>query len=383
MDRILYITMAEINPASGVYKKIKGQQNAFANIGYECDILFVSKGPKLILDRVGKDLIIVNTEASEFVRYITSLLDSYQVTYFRFELLRHKYFRKIIRITRKKNITRVLEIPTYPPVKESLARTRAAFLSCNYLRGVKTLIGAAFVFLDTYVFMILVNYVIIIAAETTFPKINCIRIENGLDVSSIPPWVLKRQEKNYFTIIAVSNFSYWNGYDRLIWGLKNYVTKNNDLKIKIVFVGNIENAKDLVLLTNKLGVSSYISFVGEHSGNSLDNLFNESEIAMGALGNHRRGVFKNSSLKGKEYCVRGIPVVVSTAESMDEEILQNLFIVPSDETPIDFDSIIEWYFNIQNISFYSEKLRNLALSKFSWERQLAIVIDSINFSKKI
>ena len=50
--KILYLTMAEIDPASGVYKKIISQKNAFKEKN-ECKILFFKDSGEAVLEDNG------------------------------------------------------------------------------------------------------------------------------------------------------------------------------------------------------------------------------------------------------------------------------------------------------------------------------------------
>jgi hypothetical protein len=50
---------------------------------------------------------------------------------------------------------------------------------------------------------------------------------------------------------------------------------------------------------------------------SLNDIYNISDIAIDSLGRHRSNVMYNSTLKGKEYCAKGLPIVSGVKTEFD------------------------------------------------------------------
>ena len=373
---IIYLTMAPMEDSSGVYKKVISQSEAFLELGYECKVLFV-RDTKYAYLRDIKSNITTEIDLDDSVAFIElqKYIKECSFCYARFELLRHKYYRKIIYYCYKEKINIVSEIPTYPPYQESLARVRSLFNKKQYINALKTLIGTIFVIIDMYIISFYSNIVVMIADDKKFKLAKTLRIENGINLKTNP--IQKTEFHNVINIIAVSNFSVWNGYDRAIIGLRNYISSTGLHDIKLIMVGDKSAGKDLIKLAKKLGVMDDIEFRGSLSGSNLDAAYAEAHIALGALGNHRRKVFQNSSPKAKEYASRGMLMVLSDAEGMDIEIEKASFIVKSDETPIDFSAIKTWFLNINNREEQRLKLRNYAETNFSWTNQIAKIIEFI------
>lgn len=374
--KIIYLTMAPMEDSSGVYKKVISQSEAFLELGYECKVLFVRNTKNAYLRDI-KSNITTEIDLDDSVAFIElqKYIKECSFCYARFELLRHKYYRQIINCCYKEKINIVSEIPTYPPYQESLARVKSLFYKKQYINALKTLIGTIFVIIDMYIMSFYSNIVVIIADDKKFKLAKTLRIENGINLKTNP--IQKTEFHNVINIIAVSNFSVWNGYDRAIIGLRNYISSTGLHDIKLIMVGDKSAGKDLIKLAKKLGVMDDIEFRGSLSGSNLDAAYAEAHIALGALGNHRRKVFQNSSLKAKEYASRGMLMVLSDAEGMDIEIEKASFIVKSDETPIDFKAIKTWFLNINNREEQRLKLRNYAETNFSWTNQIAKIIEFI------
>lgn len=374
--KIIYLTMAPMEDSSGVYKKVISQSEAFLELGYECKVLFVRNTKNAYLRDI-KSNITTEIDLDDSVAFteLQKYIKECSFCYARFELLRHKYYRQIINCCYKEKINIVSEIPTYPPYQESLARVRSLLYKKQYINALKTLIGTIFVIIDMYIMSFYSNIVVMIADDKKFKLAKTLRIENGINLKTNP--IQKTEFHNVINIIAVSNFSVWNGYDRAIIGLRNYISSTGLHDIKLIMVGDKSAGKDLIELAKKLGVMDDIEFRGSLSGSNLDAAYAEAHIALGALGNHRRKVFQNSSLKAKEYASRGMLMVLSDAEGMDIEIEKASFIVKSDETPIDFKAIKTWFLNINNREEQRLKLRNYAETNFSWTNQIAKIIEFI------
>lgn len=366
--------MAPVDESSGVYKKVVGQTKAIRDLGHIINTLFIRDSSYCFLDN-GESLQKYDIETS-FKTIISQTLQQSDICYFRFELLRHKYYRKCWLFCLKNKIKYILEIPTYPPVEESKARAKASIQRHEWLRGLKTWIGSLFVVLDMYLLANMAKLVCVVADDKKFKYTHTIRIENGINISDIPFDPCDETKTNKIRIITVSNFSIWNGYDRAIEGLK-YLSKDNKNRVQLVFVGDKNNAADLIELSNKYNVQNNVLFTGSLKGNDLTNEYRKADIALGALGNHRRKVFANSSLKAKEYAAYGKLMVLSDTEGIESVIKENSHIVPSDESPLDYNGIIKWFDDINDKKTRRAINRQFAEKHYSWEKQMEIVLKSI------
>jgi len=375
MKKILYLTMAPIDESSGVYKKIVSQASAFSEQGYECLILFVRDSSEAYVRNIDGKITKIDISDKFQLLKIKDYLKTCVFCYARFELLRHKYYREIILMCKKLSVKIISEIPTYPPYQESLARVKAALSNKRYLSAIKTLLGTILVIMDIYIMTLYSKLVVIVADDKKFLFADTVRIENGIDVESNP-----YQHKNpdeYINIIAVSNFSVWNGYDRAIVGLSNYVKETGKHDIKLIMVGDKSAGKSLIDQAERLDVLDDIEFTGSLSGKKLDEAYARADIALAALGNHRRNVFANSSLKVKEYASRGMLMVLSDAEGIEYEIKEKSLIVKSDESPLDLVNIIKWFESIKDKKNTSLYIHEFAQDNYSWDAQIKKILERL------
>jgi len=96
-------------------------------------------------------------------------------------------------------------------------------------------------------------------------------------------------------------------------------------------------------LTSNFGLNRYVVFHGTKTGEELDKIFDESDIALGSLGNHRKGLNSNS------------------AESL-----------------VNINKIVEWYEELtHNHPDYSTEMRKYAEEHLSWDAKMKPVIEKI------
>lgn len=375
MKKILYLTMAPIDESSGVYKKILSQVVSFINYGYDCRVLFVRDSPNSYLRLCDGKISKINLDNPSALLTIKNFIKECDFCYARFELLRHSYYRMIIRMCMKQSVRIVLEIPTYPPSQESIARAKEYWKRKHYFRALKTLFGTFFVVMDMYIMTVCSKVVILIADDKKFLFTKTLRLENGINLDTNIYQPKKKNET--IRIIAVSNFSIWNGYDRAISGLKNYIEQTGKHDIRLIMVGDKSAGESLINQATELGILNDIEFTGALSGETLNEAYAKSDIALGALGNHRRKVFANSSLKAKEYSARGMLMILSDAEGIEDEILKRSYIVKSDETPLDLFAIKNWFCSLEDITKTRKFIRDFAMIHYSWDSQIDKLLSNI------
>lgn len=375
MKHILYLTMAPIDESSGVYKKIISQTIAFYKLGYECKVLFVRDSNDAYIYDIDAGLVEINVKNKVHTRNLKAYLKDCDFCYVRFELLRHFNYHKIILLCICLGVKVVTEIPTYPPYQESLARVKELFHNRLFFKSIKTLLGTLLVIMDVYLFALYSKMVVLVADDKKFLFSKTLRIENGINIDANPFQTSISSDK--INIIAVSNFSVWNGYDRALVGLKKYIDMTGNHDIRLIMVGNIESGKSLIKLAKELNVLADVEFTGALSGKELDKAYAHANLALCALGNHRRKVYSNSSLKAKEYAARGMLMVISEAEGIENEIKNSSFIVKSDESPLDFTKIRDWYVSLQNKEQIRQMISAYAKQHFSWNSQIQKIIQKI------
>lgn len=268
-----------------------------------------------------------------------------------------KSFIKLLRNLKKNHIKIYIEIPTYPYDQE---------LKKNII----------FKITDKYYRRNLIKYVekiITYSEDEKIWNIPCINISNGIDLEEIKIIERKNKEIEEIVFTSVSNCSFWHGIDRFLYSLEKY--KNLKEKINIIF-NIVGEGAELKTLRNIVDESDYllkiVKFKGFQKGGDLDIIYNETDICVGCLGNHRKNIYTIQALKNKEYMAKGLPMIFSE----DDPGLRNLDFVykaSHDEELINIEDIIKWY---RNLKITSQEIREYA-NPFSWDVQMKKVIDNL------
>ena len=191
-----------------------------------------------------------------------------------------------------------------------------------------------------------------------------ITIANGIEVDSIhlrsPPTSIN---DNNFAMICVANVSPWHGLDRLILGIAQYSGKYS---IKLHIVGKGTEINNLKTLCQQKNICNHILFHGFLSGINLDRLFEESHVAVGSLGIHRKGLSQTSELKAREYCARGIPYIIACSDPDFADDFPYILRLPADESPIDMEQVIMFTLRVCQDTNHPQKMRQYAIENLDW-----------------
>ena len=221
------------------------------------------------------------------------------------------------------------------------------------------------------------NYVSLVAGMSEYDNIwgiNTVKVDNAVDLESIKErhWVRKN---GVLRIVSVSNEREYHGYDRLLRGIRNYYDNGGQRKIEVHFVGVfLESTKKL---TDELKLSDIVYFHGKKFGDELDEIYDNSDIGIGALAHHRIGMYAGSSLKTKEYFAKGLPFIYGWKEPAFDETYPYAHRVELCEEPVDMEEIIDFYDSIKDDPNMVYNMRQFAKEHYSWEKELTKIFEAL------
>jgi glycosyltransferase involved in cell wall biosynthesis len=261
----------------------------------------------------------------------------------------------------------IIEIPTYPYYKEFKSGLPQITLLIDKIlsKGLKKHVDR----ITTY------------SKHETIFNIPTIQILNGVECSLIPIKTITIRDDKELNLIAVANFYKWHGYERLIEGLHNHYKQELSQKVRLHFVGDgpeFNLYKNLIMQYN---LSQYVTFHGILSGEKLTEVFDKVDIAINSLGSHRIGIHLSSALKSREYLARGMPMVSSTKIDILPEGFKYCLYVPEDESPIDIQTMVEFYQSllaVKSISEVSYEIRRFAENNCDMSITMKPVIDYLS-----
>lgn len=361
--KVLYITLQPLRDSDGVTKKVYAQLNALESLGHTTGIVYTKENGANIDTYHNSKLIASNLYKSKLYNAIFDSIKNckYDVVYLRYVALATPYFLSFLKKLKKYNIINLLEIPTYPYDGEfKFDSLRRVYTTCRE-RICRNLM---FPYVDKFI---------------TFSKYNkifgipTIRISNAISV--IPPLSRKKNSGNHsIKLTTVANIAFWHGYDRLIEGLINYYKSDPEVKIHFYIIGDgcttiVSQLKTIVSANN---LQEYVHFLGPKNGAPLDSAFEDTDLAIGCLGCHRKNIVEVKSLKNVEYAMRGLPFVYSE-NNTDFDNKPYVLKVPSDDTPINIDDLISF---IKNCTLTPEQICD-SVKDMTWEVQFHNVFKTL------
>lgn len=336
----MYLSICDLkDQSSGVNKKIKMQLLAFKDNGMDVispDMSVKGSFNKLLDAAMGVCPITSNLLSIR----IKKLMRKTGPENFNFIYIRHSYFDrafgKIMEYIKSKNPgTKVLvEIPTYPYDKE-----------CNSLISKLRLIKdkRSRSYLHNFI-----DRIITYSNDKYIFKISTINLSNAVDIRKIRAKKVSGN-KDAIHVIAVALFSFWHGYDRFINGLASYYRSGSNINIVLHLVGSGSEIEKYKTIVRENNLEQYVIFHGEKSGCELDEIYDQCEIALDSMGRHRCEVYYNSSIKGKEYGAKGLPIISGVETELDADPDYRYYMrVNATEEPINMNSVIGFYNRVYN-----------------------------------
>lgn len=355
----------ETDASYGVLKKINSQCKVFQS-HFEFDhIINYYQTKSNFFAKIKMRLPL--TSIAEKWNYDTKF-NKYHFIYFRKNTIDYgiiRFFRKIKKNNPKCKI--IFEIPTFPYDKEEF----------------KTLKDLPFKIKDRINRKLLYKYVDVVTTFTSDEdyifNIPTITMMNGVDVDSIPIKT-KFNNNEQINIIVMSLFSHWHGFERLINGLNDYYVNGGERNINLYFVGEGVSITKYKELVNFYHLSNHVHLCGKLSGKDLDEIFDECNLACDSLGLHRLNLNKSSTLKSREYCARGLPLLCSSNVDFIDESFPYFLKLPSDDSNINFNFIINFFDKIykeQNYDKIFNEIREYAMKKVDMSSTMMPIINYI------
>lgn len=370
--RGIYISNYDLNDKNdGVSKKINSQIKVLEDAGIEMTVLdkndaevktcgTVERILKALLGNSGSDMRELISKTADCVKS-----EKYDFIYVRKSFLDNVQVSKLMQIRREvPDIKILLEIPTYPYDDEVKIYKKP--LLWNDQRARKKLKNC-------------VDRIVTFSKDETIFGIPSINIMNGVSYDGISiREAIKHDEIN---LIAVAFFAHWHGYDRLIKGMANDIGLVKKNQVHLHLVGKGGAVREYKKLVESTGLEEYVHFHGEKHGEELAEIYNISDIALDSMGRHRVNVFFNSTLKGKEYCAFGMPIISGVKTELDDMLdYPYYYRVPADDTDISIKEVIDFYKSIyaeKEPILVSEDIRNSSMKAFDFKYTFAPVVEYV------
>lgn len=366
----LYITLINLlQPGNLGLTKVKGQINAFKNLGCEMDWIYEKETTIFLNDEIIGKRELSYKGVNQFFLKIRDYLKQDRIKY---DFIYIRYMPSnigllyLIKYLKKQNIKVFLEIPTYPYYPEMPS-------------GIKTTIYKN---IDKFITGTLKNYVHRIVLTTDKDKvfgIDTITINNAIDLDIIK--LNKKEKHSNFNLMGLANIQDWHGYDKVIEGLHKYYEskKCSDIvKFYIVGGGNEKIINQLKSNVKLYHLEDYVIFCGPRVGNELDEIYSIMDIGISSLALDRAGGGHNP-VKTKEFLGKGLPVIIGYSDKQLDSSIPFVFNISTTNSKIEIPEILAWY---KNLKVTETDIREFASKKLSWEKEMSKVIECLKGSKE-
>lgn len=354
---MLYITYYNINLTIGIKKKIMAQCRVFQKVlGKTYYTMYAGQMMYLLQEEqiVDKEFASTQKMCNEVLLQWIGKYDIDQV-YIRYDLS-DIWFIKFLKALKDRSIKCVLEFPTFPYDGEGWGRRP---IEDNYYREqIHQYIDCC----TTYS-----NY------NTVF-EIPCITLVNGVNIEEQPPKKYRKPDGSII-LAAVATMSKWHGYERVIQGMYNYYSNGGQRNIIFNVVGDGDQIQYYKKIVDEYQLCEHVAFHGQLSGTKLDDIYDNSDIAIGSLGFYKINLYSNAPIKLREYCARGIPFVYGYDDISFSENNYFAYRISNDATLVDIKKIIEFYETVYDGRDFIKDMREYTLRYLTWDKILQPVID--------
>lgn len=356
MKALLYLAPANINldKPDGVCKKIMQQTKVFSE-HFDTSIVAYGESGKVVRvhdDRIAAEKKLTGRRHRRHQLYEYAW-DVYQAIKPDYVYIRYGYsderFVQLLKRMNQSGSRIIIEIPTYPYAQEakvSLYRRLTYAVDCLYRGRLKKYVYKIATFSD----------------DAQIFGISCVHIVNGVDMRATEVRKAKKCQDESIHLIAVSSMERWHGYDRIIEGMKQYEKLSKECALPKVIVDLVGKGAEYETYKENIrecGMENVVIMHGFKSGEELEELYGQADIALASLAMHRIGVYVASTLKTREYLAKGIPIVTSCKIDIIPDDFPYLLRVSEDDSVIDIKNIVDFYNQMQNRSSEANRIREI------------------------
>ena len=213
--------------------------------------------------------------------------------------------------------------------------------------------------------------------------IPTLRTTNGIDVERVRQ-IGGHFTKNKLCMIAVAFMQRHHGYERIIEGLHQYYDKGTDstYQVELHLVGDGPEKPMYQELVQKYHLEEQVHFYPTLTGQELDALYDESDLALVSFGMYKVGYFgKMMALKSRECLAKGMPLLTGCAIDVLDEDYPYAKTFPNDGSVVDMAEVIRFFEQIRETSggkrALSDRIRQFALEHVSMEAVMRPIIEYI------
>lgn len=348
---------------AGVANKIGAQSSALQTLPSRMELLCLSNGRielnNQIIGDYGKGGLAARLTYYFRFHFAVASLRGYEFAYIRYQGTSPLMLWALFRLRRNNpGLVVLVEVPTFPYDGKRVSMRDWAFWLVE--RAFRPLLR------------LLVDRVVTYSRRGRIFGIPTLMTDNGVDVDAakvaVPPIC------DEVRLLALANLSFWHGYDRVIAGLADYYEKGGTRDVRFFVVGEGSELPRLCKQVESASLGARVSFLGSRTGDALEAVMSDMQVGISCLGVHRVSS-DTTSLKSREFCARGLPLVLGFNERDFGTDLPFVFHVPASDDPVDIAGLIDWFDALRaRLPDYPGLMRAYAEQNLSWKTKLRPVV---------
>lgn len=376
---LLYFPFDILNKSNNSLKlKTESIARSLEKQGFKLDIVYHSGKENILLNgelltnprSYNKIERVVNNYA--LIDFKDKLDTNYDLVFFRTKMA-SPYLERVLKFLRKSNPNAkiILEYPTYP-----FANEYSNLILKFYVK-----------YIDRYFrsrHSRFADFCVVYSEETEILGLPALPISNGYnwDLELEKPKIDKFPANTDFILTGISShLANYHAYDRVVDGLANYYIKKSDHDPNVIFqiVGGGEEVDVLLKKASDLGIDGKVKKTGPKSTSEIIEILDQSTMAVGGLGLHRKNLVFKSPLKSSFYCFSGIPFIDAGIDKRFANTEFDFrFDVGANDEPVDLFSVINYYDQLKSNHFnYKQVMHEYAIKNLSWDRQVSKILEAI------
>lgn len=224
------------------------------------------------------------------------------------------------------------------------------------------------------------------SADDMIFGIPTIRTTNGINVNAMKLVDGEYKEK-LVTLIGVAYMQRQHAYERIIEGLSRYYQKKREYRVRLMLVGDGPEKKKYEKLTHKYGLEEYVDFYPVTSGEELDRLYDQADIALSAFGMYKVGYTAAiGALKTRECLAKGVPIISGSPIDVLEKDFTYALICSNDASAVDMEKVVSFFDTIRKRHVtkkdVAQTIRKLTEQRISNEHLMKPIIEYVMDERK-
>lgn len=343
---LLYLTFQEDAPLYlGVTRKIRGQAAAFQKLGHtvtytlwqESAMQFYGAEPQI--KQIGP-----GPKMKQFFQIAEKYVSTHpvDVLYIRLDRISSDAVRLCKAARRSGTLHIGIEIPNFPYLRDYARNIQyAKGLKARLMTAAKIAVNVADDRLSGRSLKGLVDGVVLYGNHAeAFYGVKAMNADNGIDTDAIPV-VPPKPEGDPITLLGVAGTLWWQGYDRILQGMRNYRKNGGKRSLRFILVGGDRTEMpDFLAQVEKLGLKEDVLCPGFQTGKELDQTYQAADVGISTLGCYRRGLTRCSSLKAREYAAAGLPFLYAYDDDSLDGREPFALRIPNDDSPVDMAELV-------------------------------------------